>query len=412
VRRGATGGSLLIGAPKAVGHRARWSRSMLVGAEAALALVLVVGAGLLIRSFAALTSVDRGFSAEGIAVTTVQSWSYYRTGPDRVAYIRDALSRLERLPGVSSVATTTSLPMSPPIGNSTARVTGEGAPAGTEPKGYHAAAIFGDYLGTMRIPLRAGRSFTEADAATSPQVVVVSESFAKEWWPDGNAIGKRISFGFQSRPVLREVVGIVADVRQRSLDADPVASIYMPHAQAPSGAINFVVRGDNPEGLTPFIRRALADVNGVMPLEPTVTLASRVDGTVRERRFYLALLSSFAAVALGLAMLGIYGVTNQAATERTREIGLRVAIGATAGDIVRLILRQGAVIVGVGVAAGVVAAIALTRLLRSLLYGITPLDPVAFGIGIGLLFVIAIVASWIPARRASVIDPVRALRAD
>ena len=411
VRRGGAA-SLLIGAPAGLGRPMRWSRSALAGAESALALVLVVGAALLIRSFATLSGVDRGFAADGLAVTTVQAWNYYPTGADRVSYVNTAVARLETLPGVKSVAGTTSLPLSTGITLALARVTKEGAPPNTEPLPHHMAAVTPDYFTTMRIALREGRTFTVADGMTDPPVAIVSERFARIWWPGEKAVGKRINFGFRGPPVLREVVGVVADVRQRSLDADPTASVYMPHAQSRSGAITFVVRSDNPVAMTPLIRRALTELNGIMPLEPTEQLSDRVDGTLRERRFHLALLAAFAVVALGLAMLGIYGVTNQAATERTREIGLRVAVGATAEDIVRLILRQGAVIVGVGVLTGLVAAVALTRLLRSLLYGVTPLDPIAFGAGIGLLFVTAILASWIPARRASAVDPVRALRAD
>lgn len=411
LRRGA-GASLLIGAPSTVGRRMQWSRPVLAGVESALALVLVVGAALLIRSFATLTGLDRGFTAEGLAVTTVQAWDYYPTGAARVAYVNDALSRLKTLPGVSSVAATTSLPLSPGITLSLTKVTPDGAPPDAEPLSHHVAAVTGEYFGTMRIALRAGRTFTAADGMTSPPVAIVSESFAKRWWPGEQALGKRIRFGFRSAPELREVVGVVADVRQRSLEADPTASVYMPHAQSRSGAVSFVVRAENPTAITPFVRRALTDMNGVMPLEPTFLLSASVDASVRERRFHLALLSAFATVALGLAMLGIYGVTNQAATERTREIGLRVALGATATDIIRLVIRQGAVIVSVGVTVGLAVAVAFTRVLRALLFGVTPLDPAAFGVGIGLLLALAIIASWIPARRASVIDPVRALRAD
>jgi predicted permease len=405
------GGRALVGSPGTVGRRMQWSRPVLVGAESALALVLVVGAALLIRSFETLMHVDRGFSPEGVVTSTVQSWTYYPNGPARVAYGSDMLTRLRALPGVSAVGLTTSLPLSPPIGLATVRVRADGAPAGLEPRSFHAAVIAGEYFDAMRIPLREGRQFTSADAGDH-YVVIVSESFARQLFPDGHVIGRRVTFGFSNRPLSREIVGIVGDVRQRSLEADPIASVYLPHAQAPSGAMTFVVRGENAAALAPLVRKTLTDANRTMPLEPTVPFTTHVDSAIRERRFHLALLSTFAAVALGLAMLGIYGVTNQAATERTREIGLRVAVGATGRDITQLILRQGTVIVGVGVAVGVAASVALTRLLRALLFGVTPLDPIAFGAGIGLLFVLAVVASWIPARRASAIDPVRALRAD
>jgi putative ABC transport system permease protein len=401
-----------IGAPAAVGRRTQWSRPILVGVESALALVLVVGAGLLIRSFARVTSVDAGFRADDVVTTVVQTWNYYPEPANRVVYAADMIGRLRRIPGVSAAAMTTSAPLSPPIGMARVRVTFEGATTEQEARTFHVAAIAGDYFEAMRIPLHTGRLFTQADAAGSLPVAIVSQRMARQVAGDGNPIGKRITFPFQGRPIAREIVGIVGDVRQRSLEADPIASIYIPHGQNPSGAMTFVVRGANTDAIIPFARRTLIEANPLMPLEPTVPFSSYLSSAVRERKFHLSLLTTFAAVALGLAMLGIYGVANQAATERTREIGLRVAIGATAADIVRLILRQGAVIVTVGIVSGLAAAFAVTRLLRSLLYGVTPLDPITFAAGVGLLFVLAIIASWIPARRASVIDPVRALRAD
>jgi predicted permease len=401
-----------LGAPATVGRRSPWSRPALVGLESALALVLVVGAGLLIRSFAHVASVDKGFNADGVVTTVVQTWNYYPKIGARIDYARDMIDRLRKLPGVSAAAMTTSAPLSPPIGMARVRVTVEGAPPGTESKTFHVAAIAGDYFESMRIPVRAGRRFSAADVLGSTPVAIVSQSFARQVAGDGNVIGKHIVFPFLGKPVPREIVGVVGDVRQRALEADPIASIYVPHSQTGSGAMTFVVRGENARALAPFVRRTLIDANAVMPLEPTVEFSTYLDAAVRGRRFTLSLLTAFAIVALGLAMLGIYGVANQAATERTREIGLRVAVGATAGDIVRLILRQGALIVGVGIVSGLAAAVALTRLLSGLLYGVTPLDPVTFATGIALLFVLAVIASWIPARRASVIDPVRALRAD
>jgi putative ABC transport system permease protein len=401
-----------INAPASIGRRSQWSRAVLVGVESALALVLVVGAGLLIRSFGRVTSVDRGFNPDGVVTSVVQSWNYYPQPQTRVTYAADMIGRLGRLPGVTAAAMSTSVPLSPPIGMARVRVMFEGATAEQQARMFHIAAVAGDYFGAMRIPLRSGRTFTAADIAGSAPVVIVSERMARQVASDGRAIGRRITFPFLGRTVAREIVGVVGDVRQRSLEADPIASIYIPHAQNPLGAMTFVVRGDNAAALVPFVRRALSDANSAMPLEPTVEYSTYMGAAVRGRKFNVSLLTTFAVVALGLAMLGIYGVANQAATERTREIGLRVAVGATAGDIVRLILRQGALIVAVGIVSGIAAAAALTRLLSGLLYGVTPLDPVTFATGIGLLFMLAVIASWIPARRASAIDPVRALRAD
>jgi predicted permease len=401
-----------IGAPATLGRRSKWSRPVLVGVESALALVLVVGAGLLIRSFAVVTTVDKGFNSDGVVTTVVQTWNYYPDAPKRIAYATDMIQRLRLLPGVSAAAMTTSAPLSPPIGMARVRITFDGASSETEARTFHGVAIAGDYFEAMRIPLRSGRRFTQADGAGSTRVAIVSQAMARQIAGDGSVIGKHLTFPFGGRPVSREIVGVVGDVRQRTLEGDPIPSIYVPHSQTAAGAMTFVVRGANAKALVPFVRRTLSDANGVMPLEPTVEFSTYLDAAVRGRRFNLSLLTTFAAVALGLAMLGIYGVANQAATERTREIGLRVAVGATSGDIVRLILRQGAVIVTVGILSGFAAALGLTRLLRSLLYGITPLDPVTFAGCIALLFVLAVIASWIPARRASAIDPVRALRAD
>jgi predicted permease len=394
-------------------RRARRLRTLLVVTETALALVLMIGAGLLIRSFSTLLGVDRGFDSRNVLVTTVQTWGYYPTTALRAAYVLEATSRLRNLPGVRAVGTTSSLPLSAPIGLSQAQIVVEGQPAVAtqEIPRIHVAAVNPAYFDVLRIPLRRGRLFLDTDNAGAAPVVIVNEAFARRYWPMGSALGKRVSFGFQSRAVVREIVGVVGDVRHRGLEADPAPTVYAPHPQAASGATHVVLRSDGPvESLQPSVKHALFELNAAMPLSDMRTLSSIVDASVRERRFHLALLTSFAVVAVGLAALGLYGVISHATAERTREIGVRVAVGATSAEVLTMIVRQGATIAGLGIVIGALAAVGLTRLLGGMLFGVTPLDPLTFAAGILLLFATAVAASYWPGRRAAKIDPTVVLR--
>jgi putative ABC transport system permease protein len=276
---------------------------------------------------------------------------------------------------------------------------------------YAVAAISPSYFDVLNIRRRAGRVFDATDVAGTAAVVVVSESFVKRHFPNESPIGKKVTFGVQSGQVPREIVGVVGDVRHRGLHVDPAPVVYLPHAQGASGALHIVVRGDaSTASLFPAVRRALFELNGTMPISAMTTLSDIVADSVRERRFHMVLLAAFALAGVALAALGLYGVISHATAERTKEIGVRVALGATPGDVVRMVLRQGAAVAIGGIAVGGLAAGALTQSLRGMLFGVTPLDPVTFGTGAALLIGVALLATWIPARRASRVDAVQALK--
>jgi putative ABC transport system permease protein len=385
----------------------------LVVSEVALALVLLVGAGLLVRSFRALLGVDRGFDSHNTTVATLQTWSYYPTPALRVGYSRDATERLAALPGVTAAGMTSSLPLAVPIGQERAGIRIEGQPPSRdgEVPTAHVTATTPGFFDALRIPLREGRMLTRADGDGDARVAVVNETFARRFFPAGSAIGQRVAFAFMGPPVMREIVGVVGDVRHDGPASSTRPSVFVPHAHAPTGAMHLVVRttGD-PRVVERAVRAELTALNGVMPLSDMTTLDALLGGSLRERRFHLSLLGAFSVMALVLAAVGIYGLVSTATSARTHEIGVRVAIGARASDVSWMVLRQGAVLTIAGIAIGVVGAFGLTRLLRGMLFHITPLDALTFGGASALLVLAATVACWIPARRAAAVDPIAALR--
>lgn len=391
----------------------RRAHNALVVSEVALALVLLVGAGLLVRSFRALMGVDRGFDARGVLVATLQTWSYYPTPTLRVAYSRDATARLAAIPGVTAAGMTSSLPLAVSIGQERAGIRIEGQPpacAGETPTA-HVTATTPGFFDVLRIPLREGRMLAAADGDGAARVAVVNETFARRFFPEGRALGQHVAFAFMGPPVMREIVGVVADIRHDGPAAEARPSVFVPHAHAPTGAMHLVVRttGDRRE-MDRAIRTELTALNGVMPLSDMTTLDALLGGSLRERRFHLSLLGAFSVMALVLAAVGIYGLVSTATSARTHEIGVRVAIGARAADVSWMVLRQGAVLTIAGIALGVAGAIGLTRLLSGMLFHVTPLDVMTFGGASALLLLAAVLACWIPARRAAAVDPIAALR--
>ena len=395
-------------------RRTRSAQRVLVGAQVAMAFVLLTGAGLLVRSLNALLDVPRGFETQGIVNVTLQAWSYYPTAQQRTAFTRELTERLEAIPGVEQVGTTSSLPLSAPIGAEQAAISIPGVvDSSTSMSSVRVAAITPGYSETLRIPVVEGRVFTWDDRTGAPDVAVVNETFARRFWPGESPVGKRFTLRFQGPPRERLVVGVVGDVRHDGLHADIVPTVFVPHAQAPSGAMQIVARarGDLAAAQR-TIRAELRAMNGVMPLSEITTLETRLSDSLRERRFNLSLLLAFAATALLLAAVGVYGVMNQLTTDRMREIGVRMAVGARAVDVERLLLLQGMRIAGVGLLTGILISIAATRFLGSMLYGIQPLDVATYATVIGLLLVVAIVATWLPARRGAAVDPMKVLRLD
>jgi putative ABC transport system permease protein len=393
----------------------RRANRFLVVSEVALALVLLVGAGLLLRSLATLTRTERGFTTDGVLVTTLQAWSYYPTQPQRVEFVRQALSRLRAVPGVDEVGMTSSLPLAWPIGFERGPVRIEGQPVapGDELPVVHAVAIAGRYFETLRIPLERGRGITATDMAGTPLVAVINNAFARRYFGDADPIGKRLTIGFMSAPLPREIVGIVGDVRHRGLDADPAPSMFVPHAQAPTGAVHLVARSSgDPALLLRAVRAEMTAMNGAMPLSEMTTMNALLGQRLRERRFQLGLFSAFSAIALLLSAIGIYGVMSRATNERTHEIGVRLAVGAQKTDVRWMVLRNGGSLAVVGVTAGIGMALLLTRYMTGMLFGVTPLDPLTYITAAAVLLVAALLATWMPAWRASAVDPVIALRSD
>jgi putative ABC transport system permease protein len=308
---------------------------------------------------------------------------------------------------------TSALPLSERIGAETGAISVEDWPvaSGGAPHTAGIAAVTPGFFEALRIPLRQGRRLTDADRESGVDVVLVNEAFARKYWPNASAIGKHVTFGFQRQPAQREIVGVVADVRRDGLDREAAPVIYAPHAQAPTGAIHFTLRTEGPPRMTERAARAtLASMNASMPVSSVTTLEELFSMSVRDRKFHLALLTAFSLTALLLAAIGIYGVLSQAIGERTQEIGIRVAVGASALQVLFMVLRQGGALAAGGIMIGLAGAIALTRLLSEMLYRVTPLDPASFIAALVLLFVTAIVACWVPARRAARLDPVQALR--
>jgi predicted permease len=409
--------ALHAGGARATGDRqGERLRTLLVAAQIAMTLVLLIGAGLLIHSFVRLTSVSPGFQSSGsdgiVQTVKVTLPEHLYDGPGRIhAFARGVLDRIQYLPGVTSASLINSAPFGLMFIQLDFGVEGQPKPkfsAGT-PK------IDAGYFKTMRIPLLAGREFTERDTADAPRVAIVSERIVRECFPGGpgEALGRRVRIG--DRGEWLTVVGVVADIRQRGLDRDVQPMIYVPFQQERGGFIrfvSFVARTATPasvvEGIRAEIRRAAPD----LPIQSTVTMDEAVAASVAPPRFRMWLLVLFAMTATLIATCGIYGLMAYAVTQRRREIGVRMALGAERRDVLRLVLTRALRIVVAGLIVGLAGAVGVTRVLQKFLFGVTPTDPIAFTLVTLLLMAVGLMAAWLPARRATRIDPCAALRAE
>ncbi|HEX9892671.1 MAG TPA: ABC transporter permease [Gemmatimonadales bacterium] len=394
---------------------ARRLRAVLVTSQFALALVLLVGAGLLLRSFVALLNEDRGFRTDRILVMVTQAWGFYTTPPDRAEYVRQAVARLEALPGVEAVGVSSAIPLSSPIGAEQGRIAIVGRPVDPNQTPEAQVAITtGGFFRSLAIPLRRGRLFTPDDRQGTAPVAIVNDAFVRRYLPQGEAIGRRVAVTLARQPGGdREIVGVVADVRRDALHEAARPTVYLPHAQAPTGAVGFLIRtAGNPDAMLDQAKQVVWSLNASMPVSEATTMERLVGESLRERRFLLALLGAFALLGLGLAATGIFGVMSYVTGERTREIGVRMAFGADRGRVQRMVLRDGGRLAGAGIVLGVGGALFATRLVERMLYGVRPLDPITFGGGALLLLAVALLATWIPAFRASRLDPVEALRSE
>jgi putative ABC transport system permease protein len=388
-------------------------RSTLVTAEIAIALTLLIGAGLLMRSFVRLQSVDPGFTPANILTARIGlPPAAYSTGEQVSNFFNQLHERLKATPGVQSVSFGSSVPMTGIDTDTSFIIEGRPAPPPDQSPSAWFSVVDHDYFRTMNIRMRDGRAFDDRETVNSPKAVIISESTARRYWPAENPIGKRIGFGGQQTQ-WREIVGVVSDVRHFGLSIDARPTIYFSNRQIPRAFMNVVLRASgDPQNYVAAIRREVRALDKNLAVSNLRTMEQLVSATIATPRLVVLLFGGFAAVAMLLAALGIYGVMAYAVTQRTREIGVRVALGAQTRDVMKLIIGHGMKLAVIGVAIGLAASFGLTRLMSELLFGVGPTDPLTF-VGIALLLAaVALLACWIPARRATKVDPIIALRCE
>ena len=388
----------------------RGPRHLLVIAEVALSLMLLVGAGLLLHSFARLTHVPVGFNAEGLLTLRVSlPTSTYADAAAMRAFMSRLMRRLEATPGVASAAASMALP--PTITTMAPYLTGDQPPVGIGQRPVAQwSAITPGYFATMGIPLLAGRVITDRDTEESPLVVVISQGLAKRAWPSESPIGKKLLVG--RFPGFAEVVGVVGDVRNNGLAREPLFATYTPYPQRPWPAMQFAVRaaGGDPLALSNSVRAVFFAVDRDVPITRVETMDAALSDSIATERLLTVLLIAFAAVALVMAAAGLYGVIAYTVVQRTQEIGVRVALGAEPRSIVRLVAFEGMWLTASGMVAGTIGAAAVSRAMRSVLFDISPGDPVTYAAVLVLFIVTAGAALVVPARRALAVDPITALR--
>ena len=398
-------------------------RALLVVAEVTLAVVLLVGSGLLIRSYMKLLQVNPGFRPEQVTTFTVSAPEVkYPFDRDRNRFSDDVLAALRQLPGTRDAAVSFLLPMQNRGMRTEFNVDGQPPAAPDARKLTFVRPVSSGYFTALGIPVVRGRAFTEAENRFGPPpVVMVSESFVKKYFPNENPIGKHITLGIDHDTAQAgnavtakgEIVGIVADVKQSNLKEEPPPATYLPHGTFPQDEMSFIVRSSaDVATLTTAIRKKIAEIDPDMPIYDMQTMTQAISTSVAQPRFYMGLLTGFAALALLLAALGIYGVISYGVSQRVRELGIRIALGATNESILKLILGQGLMLVGLGLAVGIVGALLLTRVLTSMLYGVTPADLPTLILVPVTLAATAMLASYFPARRAARVDPVTAMRSE
>lgn len=405
VRLEHVGDTLVTAGRASAGRMMRRAMSGLVVAEVALAVVLLIGAGLVLRSFAGLLAVDPGFDYTNVLTAEIQlPGDRYQAIEARQAFWTRALDEMQAIPGVEAVGMAVVVPLT---GNNwTVPFEREDAPV---PAGQRAPDVgwqsaSGGFFHALDIPLLSGRYFDDRERPGGSPAVIISESIEKEFFPTESAVGKRVRLGQNSA----EIVGVVGDIRRAALDDRPRADMYFPFESNPGGQVTLFVRtsGDATRAMPP-LRAALTSIEPATAFLTTRTLDDVASESVRVRELVLWLLGVFSIVALTLAAIGIYGVMSYAVRQRTREIGTRLAVGATAQDIVWLVVRHGAIVAAIGIGAGLIVGLVATRSLRSILYGVTTSDPVTLAAAASALALTVIMACYIPARRAAGIDPVR-----
>ena len=397
------------------GHR-HLARMGLVLAEVSLSLVLLVGAGLLFRSLMNLLDVPLGFSSARITTMQVApTGEGYRAPAQAVAYWEQVQDRLQAIPGVERVALTNTVPMGGSMSILTYSVAGKPELPPTQSPLSHFAGVSPGYFATIGVPIVRGREFERRDAVTDPRVVVINEAMARREFPNQDPIGQRFSFGPgpDGQQAWLEIVGVVGNIRQYGVDQEPVPTTYVVHTSAPGQPLTIMVRSaGDPSSVTGAVRSALAAIDPSLPITRMRPLDEVIGASLTQRRFNMTLLTVFAGIALVLAIAGIYGTVSYAVAQRTQELGIRVALGATGNDVLRMVLWDGLKPVLAGLIVGLAGAFLLSRSLERLVYGVSTSDPATFVVLPLLLAAVAVVASLIPALRAARVDPMTALRVD
>ena len=388
-------------------------RNLLLIGEVALSLMLLIGASLLIKSFIRLQDVKSGFNPQGVLISSVGlPRAKYSEPAQRIEFFRQLKEHVAALPGVQAVGGAINLP----LGASNYLIGRAFIPEGrslTVEESVNASysTIIGDYFRALQIPVLTGRGFSETDNDTAPKIAIVNESLAKKYFGSANgALGKRLTV-WRDEKFQREIVGVVGDTKVNTLEGANLPQIYVPHAQDSDwGFMAMVIRtAGDPASLAPAVRREVLTLDKNQPIYNVRTMDEVVMNSIRTRRLSMLLFAAFAGAALLLAALGIYGVMAYSVTERVREIGIRMALGAQAGDVQRMIVRQGMTLTLAGVGVGLAGAVGLSRVLNSLLFGTNAIDPTTFAAISVLLGLVALVACYLPARRAARVDPIKAL---
>ena len=397
------------------GPRRRILRNLLVIGEVALSLMLLVGSGLLLESFARLRGLDPGFRSDHVLTARLEvPRTKYGDFHKRTEFFERVLERVRALPGVQVAGFTSALPLTWEGGSNT--FTPEGRPF--DPTGANDAnnrVVTPGYFEAMRIPLRRGRLLNEGDGENAPPVAIINETLARKFWPNEDVIGKRFKFGMpEDKTAWRRIVGVVGDVRQMRLSEPARQEMYFPSRQSNDNWMfprDLTIRtSGDPLSLAGSVRQAVWSIDRDQPLSNLMTLEDLLDQEVAERRVQTTLLGGLAALALVLACVGIYGVLSYLVTQRTQEIGVRVALGANSGDVFRTVAGEGMALAAIGIGTGIAAALALSRLLASLLFGVHATDPATYAGAAAVFTVVALLACYFPARRAALVDPMVALR--
>ena len=387
-------------------------RSLLVISEVAMALVLLIGAALLMKSFVRLLDVKPGFNPANVLTVEVQlpnlPPSRYERDEEQTAFFQQLMTRLEAVPGVENAAGVLSLPLSGAFESTDVFVDGQESADGQRPEADY-TMVTPNFFATLQIPLLQGRHFTAQDTLNAPLAIVINDTLAERLWPNQNAIGKRLRVGFEEKQ--REVVGVVGSIKQTTLDSEARPAMYLPHLQAPTPGLTLLVRTHGePLSMAAVVRQEVRAIDKDVPVTRVQTMEKVLGASVAQPRFSMLVVGLFAGLALVLSAVGIYGVMAYAVSRRAHEIGVRMALGAGANQVLKLVLKDGMTLAFAGIALGLLGSFALTRLMASLLFGVGAKDPVTFISVAAFLAFVAFIACYIPARRATKVDPLIALR--